>query len=251
MRIQIIGVGVVGSAQAYLLSRLGHEVLGYDHHRTSFEYATMVKDVAQDVDLTFICVPEAGVPDVVKDLVFRRVLGLYVIKSTVPPGTTVSLMAEHHLHICHNPEFLRENKAFEDVLNPSSVVIGQCCPEHAAILQKLYSPLKCPVRVTQPTVSETLKVTANSYLATLISFWNEINGIATRLNLSTKEIAELACLNPRISRYGTEFFGTPFGGKCLPKDLDQLISISLKAEVKPQLLEAVRDYNRTVNVNSL
>jgi UDPglucose 6-dehydrogenase len=146
---------------------------------------------------------------------------------------------------------LREKLAFEDVLNPQSVVIGQCCPEHAAILQKLYAPLKCPVVLTKPTVSETLKVTLNSYLATLISFWNEINEIAIKLNLDTQELAELACLNPRISKYGTEFFGSAFGGKCLPKDLDQLIDVSLKAGLNPQLLEAVRDYNRTLNVNSL
>jgi nucleotide sugar dehydrogenase len=251
LRIQVVGVGVVGSAQAYLLSRLGHAVLGYDHHRTSFEYATMVKEIQKDVDLTFVCVPEAGVPDVVKDLAFKKVKGLYVIKSTVPSGTTLSLMADLHLHICHNPEFLREEKAFEDVLNPNFVVIGQCCPEHAAVLQKLYSPLKCPIKVTQPTVSETLKVTLNSYLATLISFWNEINEVAIKLNLTTKELAELACLDPRVSRYGTGFFGAPFGGKCLPKDLDQLIGIGLKAGVKPQLLEAIREYNRSLNVNSL
>jgi UDPglucose 6-dehydrogenase len=251
MKIQVIGVGVVGSAQAYLLSKLGHEVLGYDHHRTFFEYATMIKEIASDVDMTFICVPEVYVPDVVKDLVSKKVGGLYVIKSTVPPGTTASLAAAYNIHICHNPEFLREKLAFEDVLNPQSVVIGQCCPEHAAILQKLYAPLKCPVVLTKPTVSETLKVTLNSYLATLISFWNEINEIAIKLNLDTQELAELACLNPRVSKYGTEFFGSAFGGKCLPKDLDQLIDVSLKAGLNPQLLEAVRDYNRTLNVNSL
>ncbi len=251
MKIQVIGVGVVGSSQAYLLSKLGHQVLGYDHHRTSFEYATMTKEISKDVDLTFICVPEAFVPGVVKDLVSQKVGGLYVIKSTVPPGTTETMMKTYNIHICHNPEFLREKTAFEDVINPSCVVIGQCCPEHATVLQKLYSSLKCPVSVTNPTLSETLKVTLNSYLANLISFWNEVNEVAIKLGVDTKELAELACLNPRISKYGTEFFGSPFGGKCLPKDLDQLIDVSLKCGLKPQLLEAVRDYNRTLNANPL
>jgi nucleotide sugar dehydrogenase len=251
MKIQIIGVGVVGSAQAYLASKLGHEVLGYDHHRTSFEYARMLNEVERKVDLTFICVPEAGVAEVVQDLISKNVGGLYVIKSTVPPGTTKNLIDSHKIHICHNPEFLRENNHYEDVINPHAVVIGQCCHEHATILQGLYAPLKVPIFVTQPTVSETLKLTLNSYLATLISFWNQVDEIAGGLNISTREIATLACLNPRVSKYGTEFFGLPFGGKCLPKDLDQLIATADKVNISPQLLESIRDYNRTVNANRL
>jgi nucleotide sugar dehydrogenase len=251
MKIQVIGVGVVGSSQAFLLTRLGHEVLGYDHHRTSFEYATMISEIVPEVDITFICVPENNVPDVLRDLVAKKVNGLYVIKSTVPSGTSMALMEKYHIHICHNPEFLRENAAFEDVLHPSSVVIGQCCPEHGAMLQKLYSQLNCPISVTTPTTSETLKLTLNSYLATLISFWNQINEIALKLNINVKDVAALACLNPRVSKYGTEFFGSPFGGKCLPKDLDQLINVGLKANLKPAFLEAVRDFNRTIDVHTL
>jgi nucleotide sugar dehydrogenase len=251
MKIQIVGVGVVGSSQAYLLFNLGHEVVGYDHHKTSFEYAKMLPDVEKNVDITFVCTPEAYVPGVVQDLVVKQVKGLIVIKSTVPPGTTRSLIDKFKIHICHNPEFLREKFAYEDVLHPSSVVIGQCCPEHAALLHGLYEPLKCPIIVTRPEVSETVKVTFNSYLATLISFWNQIDQFAKAFKVSTSEVAEIVKLNPRVSGYGTEFFGVPFGGKCLPKDLNQLIEASRKVGLKPQLLEAVRDYNGTFNVHSL
>jgi UDPglucose 6-dehydrogenase len=251
MKIQVVGVGVVGSAQCYLLSQLGHEVLGFDHHRSSFEYARMAKELEKDVDITFICTPEATVPGVIEDLMAKNVKGLIVIKSTVPPGTTKMMMDKYNIHICHNPEFLREKTAFEDVLHPSQVVIGQCCREHAGLLQKLYSPLKCPLVITQPNVSETVKITLNSYLATLISFWNEINEFAIGFGISTKEVADIVKLNPRVSTYGTEFFGAPFGGKCLPKDLDQLIIASHKAGITPQLLEAIRDYNRTIDVHSV
>jgi UDPglucose 6-dehydrogenase len=244
MKIQVIGLGVVGGAQAYMASKLGHDVLGVDPKKTTFEYARVFPVPQTDVDVTFVCPPEAFVPGVINDLVSRRVKGLYVIKSTVPSGTTQALMKQHNVHICHNPEFLREETAFYDVVHPSSVVIGQCCTEHAELLKSLYIPLGCPVVVSQPTVTETVKLTLNSYLATLISFWNEIDKVTKGLGFTTKELAGLVRLNPRVSSYGTDFFGSPFGGKCLPKDLDQLIEVFHNAGADSSLLEAVRDFNK-------
>lgn len=247
MRVQIIGVGVVGSAQAYLASHLGHEVLGFDHHRTEFEHARMIKDIERDVALTFVCVPERSVPSVIDDLVERGVKGLYVIKSTVPPKTTQTLMEKYHVHICHNPEFLRETAAFEDVLNPSVVVIGECCADHGQLLRDFYRPLGEPIMVTEPTISETVKLTLNAYLSTLITFWNQIDQIAGSLGISTEEIAGIVKMNPRVSEYGTAFFGSPFGGKCLPKDLDQLIQSADQLGIQPKLLESIKEFNQKLS----
>ncbi len=246
MKVQIVGVGVVGGAQAYLASKLGHEVLGVDRGRPTSEYARMVPEMERDVDVTFICTQEAYVPGVVADLVERQVKGLYVIKSTVPPGTTRSLMEKYRIHICHNPEFLVEKIALESITHPSMVAIGQCCAAHSEILKKFYAPLGCPVVVSQPTVTETVKLTLNSYLSTLISFWNQIDKIAKTVGVSTKEVADIVKLNPQVSGYGTEFFGSPFGGKCLPKDLDQIIEASHKTGADSFLFEAMRDFNKRV-----
>lgn len=246
MKIQIIGVGIVGGAQAYLASKMGHEVLGVDRSRPTTEYARMVKEPETDVDLTFICTQEGVVPGVVAELVSRKVQGLIVIKSTVPSGTTVSLMDKHGIHICHNPEFLIEKVALETVSNPAMVAIGQCCETHSTILKEFYSPLGCPVVVSLPTVTETVKLTFNSYLATLISFWNQVDKVTHALGLDTAEVARIVKLNPRVSPYGTEFFGEPFGGKCLPKDLGQFIQISHQVGADGSLLEAVRDFNKTI-----
>ena len=243
MRVQIIGVGVVGSAQAYLASHLGHEVIGVDHHRTEFEHAKMVTDIEADVALTFICTPERAVPGVVEDIVERHVKGLCIIKSAVPIRTTQRLTEKRRIHICHNPEFLRESSAFEDVLHPSVVVIGECCAKHGQLLRDFYRPLGAPIMVTEPTVSETVKLTLNAYLSTLITFWNQIDKITASLGISTEEVAAITKLNPRVSEYGTAFFGSPFGGKCLPKDLDQLIEGSNQLGVKPELLELIKDFN--------
>jgi nucleotide sugar dehydrogenase len=246
MRVQIIGVGAVGSAQAYLCSQLGHEVIGVDPSRASFDYARITRTPEKDVDLTFVCTPEAFVPSVVADLVEKNVKGLFVIKSTVPSGTTVNLMKKHNIHICHNPEFLREDTSFYDITHPNAAVVGQCCAEHGEILNNFYKVLRCPVIMSRPTVTETVKLTLNCYLSTLISFWNEINKISGTLGINTREVADIVKADRRVSDYGTRFFGSPFGGKCLPKDLDQLIKVYQNLGADSSMLEAIRAFNKTV-----
>jgi len=246
MKIQIIGVGVVGGAQAYLASKMGHEVLGVDINITSYDYARMAKVPETDVDMTFVCTREETVPTVIADLVNRKVKGLYVIKSTVPSGTTQSLMEKYNIHVCHNPEFLVEKIAQESITHPDMVAIGSCCPEHGELLKQFYAPLQCPIVLSRPTVTETVKLTLNSYLATLITFWNQVDKINHAMGVDTEEVARIARLNSRVSGYGTAFFGAPFGGKCLPKDLDQLIRVSNQTGVDSSMLETVREFNKTI-----
>src|SRR5512136_110100 len=130
MKIQIIGVGAVGSAQAYLASKLGHEVIGFNPGKTTHEYARMVSKLEKNADITFVCTPEAFVASAVDNFVREGASGVLVIKSTVPSGTTMELRDKYKMHICHNPEFLREKTAFEDILHPHVVAIGQCCNVH-------------------------------------------------------------------------------------------------------------------------
>jgi len=160
-------------------------------------------------------------------------------------------MDKYAIHICHNPEFLVERIAFESISHPSVIVIGQCCQKHADIMKKFYNPVNTQIVVTDPTTSEIVKLTINSYLATLISFWNEINRVTSAIGVSTENVATIAKLNPRVSAYGTEFFGSPFGGKCLPKDLDQLIQLYHQTNVNPMLLESIRDFNKKLDAHSL
>ena len=246
MKIQIIGVGAVGSAQAYLASKLGHEVIGFDPGKTTHQYARIVPEMEKDADITFICTPETFVGSAVDNFVRQGAKGLLVIKSTVPSGTTRELTDRYQMHICHNPEFLREKTAYEDILHPHFVAIGQCCDIHCTILKEFYKPLGCPIVSSQPTVTETVKLTLNAYLSTLISFWNEIDKLAKALNISTDEVANIVKFNPRVSAYGTEFFGSPFGGKCLPKDLDQILSVYNKLGAEAFFFAAVKEFNKRV-----
>jgi len=245
MKIQIVGVGAVGSAQAYLASKLGNEVIGFDPGKKTHQHARMVPKL-EDADITFICTPEAYVANAVDNYVQEGAKGLLVIKSTVPSGTTMEMRDRYQMHICHNPEFLREKTANEDILHPHVVAIGQCCDIHCATLKEFYKPLGCPIVVSQPTVTETVKLTLNAYLSTLISFWNEIDKLAKDLHISTEDVANIVKFNPRVSSYGTEFFGSPFGGKCLPKDLDQILNVYKKMGTDAFLFDAIREFNKRI-----
>jgi len=238
MKINIVGYGTVGNAQAYLLRKLGHEVYIFDPY-----LFPDIKSPERNVDISFICTPDFAVENAIRNLIENKVDGLVVIKSTVPIGTTEELSKKFKIHICHNPEFLREAHAYEDVMNPDRIVIGQCCPEHGKLLISLYSPLKKPIYVTSSKTSETVKLLSNSYLAMLITFWNEANELCKQLGLDIREVANLVCADRRMSRYGTRKFGEAFGGKCLPKDLNHLREAFRKFGLNPLLFDAIQDYN--------
>lgn len=227
------------------MNHFGHEVFAYDiKKKNPMSYVRFSLEPWTDVDVTFICVPDDAVRQTVRLMVDSKVTGLIVIKSTVPVGTTDELMKCYGIHLCHNPEFLREKHSIDDVLNPDRIIIGSCCEGHVSLLSKLYAPLKKPVLVTSPMASELAKLVSNSYLATLITFWNEINEITQRLELSVEEEARLVCSDTRMSSYGTHKFGEPFEGKCIPKDLDYLIQNFRSNDLNPVLLEAVKAFNR-------
>lgn len=245
MRIQIIGAGTVGYATGEGFDRLGHEVIFHDVDESLLDkladkgYNT--SDSLTSGEVNFICVPEWEVENVIKDL--EAVSGLAVIRSTVKPGTTKHLMEEYGHHIVHNPEFLREASADWDFMNPDRVVIGECCKKHGDLIEELYKPLRTPIIRVNPTTSEMVKLASNAHLSTLISFWNEIHLLCEKLGINSHKVGMISSMDHRISRYGASMHGKPFGGFCLPKDLQQLIDISDKLNVSPKLLNAVKEIN--------
>jgi UDPglucose 6-dehydrogenase len=245
MRINVIGYGTVGKAQSFLLKRLNHEVFIFDPY-----VFPCIKQPHRDVDLTFVCVPEHAVEETVQNLIEWQVKGFYVVKSTIKIGTTKKLMEKFGVHISHNPEFLREHYAFEDVLNPSRIIIGQCCNAHGEKLVELYEPLKKPLYVTDSTTSEAAKLLSNAYLSMLITFWNEAWAFSQKAGLNVEKIAELLREDGRISPYGAVKFGQPFEGKCLPANLDMLIAGFQEAGLNPVLFEAVREFNLRLKAQS-
>ena len=248
MKIQIIGLGTVGTAQASLSQKFGHETVGYDPKYESHPYCKTNNGLIIDADITFICTPEFVVPDVVEHLMEIGYKGLIVIKSTVPSGTTKTMSKKFNAHICHNPEFLREKTNLEDVINPSRTVIGECCSEHGEMLKKFYEPLDRPIYVTDPDTSEIIKLVSNSFRAVTITFWNEIAILCNKKSVDVNEVSGM-CDSAKLigewegGNWGTRYFLQPYDGKCLPKDIRHLRDAFHSVDENPKLFDACEEFN--------
>ena len=236
MRIHIVGSGTVGRATGRGCERFGHEVVytdkGHDHQ-------------AVQADLTLICTPEAAVPKVVRELTWHK--GPVAIRSSVPPGTTAELASERHMGLCHNPEFLREATAEADFLEAKVAIVGFPSPiaqPTVAKLQELYEGMGKQVVLCNSAESELLKLLNNAYLATLISWWNDVALLCHAVGVNSHHLARLMVENDsRISLYGALRHGAPWGGHCLPKDMEQLRCLAEQQGVATPLLDAVRQVN--------
>lgn len=185
---------------------------------------------------------------------------LIVVKSTVIPGTTEEVIipliekngrkAGDDFGVCVNPEFLREGFAVEDFLNPYRIVIGEINKESGDILADLYKGFGCPILRFDLRTAEAIKYASNAFLATKISFINEIGNICKEMGIDTYEVAKGMGYDPRI---GDKFLkaGVGFGGSCLPKDLRALIGKSVSIGYRPRLLEDVLNVNEAQNLRMI
>lgn len=174
-----------------------------------------------------------------------------VNKSTVPPltGDMVSNVlkkrnSEHAAAVVSNPEFLREGSAIQDFMHPDRVVVGSNDRGAAEKVAMLYAPLAAPVLIT-PNIytAEMVKYASNAFLATRISFINEIAWISERVGADAKLVAEGMGLDRRI---GSTYLdaGIGWGGSCFPKDVAALTAVAERFNYHPELLHAVMDINR-------
>ena len=145
--------------------------------------------------------------------------------------------------VVSNPEFLREGSAINDFLFPDRVVLGSLDPEAAAQVAQLYLSIRAPIMITDLRTAEMIKYASNAFLATRISFINEIASICEALGADVKEVAVGMGYDKRI---GSQFLdaGIGYGGSCFPKDVQALAHIAAVHGCHPQLLRAVMDINR-------
>jgi UDPglucose 6-dehydrogenase len=177
-----------------------------------------------------------------------------VTKSTVPVGTgarLATLIREHQptpvqFGIVSNPEFLREGAAITDFMRPDRVVIGSSDARAIEIMRDLYRPLyliETPFVITSVEGAELIKYAANAFLATKISFINEIANLCEKIGCDVHEVARAIGMDRRI---GAKFLhpGPGFGGSCFPKDARALSSIAKQYSCETRIVDAVVEVNR-------
>jgi UDPglucose 6-dehydrogenase len=177
---------------------------------------------------------------------------IVVSKSTVPVETGEQISAiirehaveQHPVAVVSNPEFLREGSAVSDFLHPDRIVIGiddDGEAEHA--MRRLYAPLDAPLVITDVRTSEMIKYAANAFLATKISFVNELANICEHVGVDVKVVGRGIGYDQRI---GTQFMspGIGYGGSCFPKDVRALEQLAVEHDYPAPLLHAVEMVNR-------
>ena len=199
-------------------------------------------------DLSFV---EAAARSVAEHMNGYKVI---VTKSTVPIGTGEYLrtLIRQHLKsslsfgIVSNPEFLREGAAINDFMRPDRVVVGSSDDEAVAIMRDLYRPLyliEVPFVVTSLEAAELTKYAANAFLATKISFINEIANLCESIGCDVHDVARAIGMDRRI---GNKFLhpGPGFGGSCFPKDTQALASVARQFGRDSMIVDAVIEVNR-------
>ena len=176
---------------------------------------------------------------------------IVINKSTMPvrSGVFVSEIINQHLShpelkvaVVSNPEFLREGSAVQDFMQPDRVVLGSSDEGAAQCVAELYLPLRAPMVITDLYTAEMIKYASNAFLATKISFINEMARICERLGADVKEVAAGMGYDKRIGRAFLDA-GLGYGGSCFPKDVRALAHMAAEAGLHPQLLDAVMTIN--------
>jgi UDPglucose 6-dehydrogenase len=278
--IGVVGVGWVGLVTAACFAEIGHPVVARDivsekieslkagevpihepglpellrANAERIEFTTDIGALLEHSPTVFVCVetPPTRSGDADLTSVRKAISELgedgertVVMKSTVPVGTGRTLSAEYpDVTYLSNPEFLREGSAVKDFLEPDRVVIG-AGPDDAGEADRLagaYEPLGAPIVRTDISSAEMIKLASNAFLATKISFINEIANVSEELGADVTEVARGMGLDPRI---GDRFLnaGLGFGGSCFPKDTQALKQLAGNSGYHFQLLNAVIEVN--------
>ncbi len=238
--------------------------------KTNKERITATTDYSKAIpqsDITFLCV---GTPSLINGAIDLRFITestqqiatilktitrwhLLVVKSTVLPGTTQQIIfpllekysgkkVGRDIGLAMNPEFLKEGVAIKDFLEPDRIVIGCYDEKSRTTLRDLYQNFSCPLVETSLSAAEMIKYASNTFLATKISFINEIGNLCKTLGIDTYDVATGMGLDKRIGRPFLDS-GIGWGGSCFPKDIDALITWAKERQEPTRIIESTRQVN--------
>lgn len=232
-----------------------NEAAGRMHFTISYD------EGLKDAEYVFICVGTPSGVDGEADLQYVRASAqtigekmdhplIVINKSTVPVGTgdwTTEIIERAQpepieFAVVSCPEFLREGSAITDFMTPDRTVFGSTKRDAAEKVAELYAPLDAPIVITDIRTAEMIKYASNAFLATRISFINEISIICERLGADVTEVARGMGIDKRIGPHFLQA-GIGFGGSCFPKDVKALANMAQTHGMHPQLLNAVMEIN--------
>jgi nucleotide sugar dehydrogenase len=268
-KLGIIGSGFVGSAVREGMKN-HFDVICYDKDPQKFSNVGSIFEVVENTDMTFLCVPTPmmrsgecdlgilssalnNIAECVKSL--NKEGYIVVIKSTVPPGTTEKYNKIFtQLDIVFNPEFLTEANAVEDYKNQNRIIVGGERPGSTRVKQIFSKAFpKVPIIKTSSTIAEMIKYVTNTFLATKVSFANEMYQICQGLDVDYDKVIEYARYDDRL---GNSHWSVPgpdkdfgYGGHCFPKDIAALRFVAEELAVDTTMLSATIQKNAKVRTD--
>lgn len=261
MNIGIIGQGFVGNA-VYQKFRHFFNVYTYDLNNRLCN--STEKEIIEKCSIVFVCVPtpmnEDGscnistVESVIKKFSLTNNC-ILIIKSTIPPGTTEKLNNQYkRIQLVFNPEFLTERNAIDDYKNQNRIILGGPRPA-TTIVKSIFTKAfpKAHIIKTGSTHAEMIKYFTNIFLATKVTFANEMHELCVKLKLDYDKVIEYSILDDRIGKTHLNVPGPDgdygFGGHCFPKDLSALIKLSDELGTTNNLLKSLVKTNDRVRKN--
>lgn len=281
--VTVIGLGYVGLTTAVGLATLGHRVTGVDVDRdrvatiqsglvpihepglqdaltrvgAAMTFTTALDEaLATRPEVVMIAVQTefgaAMVEEAAREVGRRlRSNATVILRSTAPLGTTrrVAEIVAHErgagatVRVASNPEFLVEGKAFEAFMRPDRIVVGVEDDDTASLMRRLYAAIDAPLIITGIATAELAKYAANAYLATQISFINEMSDLAAAAGADIADVSRIIKLDSRVGDRAYLNAGIGFGGSCLPKDLRTLTRSGEELGVEMQVARAVTSVN--------
>ena len=263
MKIGILGQGYVGSAIKIGFEKKYKKLNTFDKYKESSSTVSSLEELTKSSNIIFICLPtpmkengECDIGIVEKEIIkidqYSTEPKIIVIKSTVPPGTTKKIDTKSkNINIVFNPEFLTEQNFIEDFKKQNRIVIGGN-EKSVQVIEEVYKRVfpSTTIIKTDATTAEMIKYLTNTFLATKVSFANEIKMICDKIDVDYDEVVEYSLYDKRL---GNSHWAVPgpdgklgFGGSCFPKDINALIYFAKEKGLDLDLLQSVWETNLKV-----